>query len=131
MILDTNIYSVLQDNKPELMQVLAAATTLALPLPVVAELKAGFANGTRRAQNEQVLEKFLDQSGVEVLYCSLRTADYYGDLQALCWKRGRALSQNDIWIAALALETGDTLVTYDNDFTVFAELLADKLVILS
>jgi PIN domain. len=45
-------------------------------------------------------------------------------------KKGRVLSQNDIWIAALAKETGGTLATFDKDFKALSDIFGDKLLIL-
>jgi predicted nucleic acid-binding protein len=67
---------------------------------------------------------------VSVVALTLKTTEYYAELQLLCQQKGKALSQNDIWIAALARETDDTLVTFDKDFVIFAEVLRDKLFVL-
>jgi predicted nucleic acid-binding protein len=61
---------------------------------------------------------------------TLETTTYYAELQLLCNQRGKALSHNDIWIAALAREGSDILVTFDKDFTVLNDVFADKLMVL-
>ena len=61
---------------------------------------------------------------------TLKTTEHYAQVQLLCQQRGEALSQNYIWIAALARETDDTLLTFDKDFTALKETLGDKLIIL-
>lgn len=43
--------------------------------------------------------------------------DAYARIAHLVVKSGKALSDNDKWIAACAHATGSTLVTADNDFT--------------
>ncbi|MBR1609597.1 MAG: PIN domain-containing protein [Kiritimatiellae bacterium] len=40
----------------------------------------------------------------------------YGYVKAALKKNGTPIPENDIWIAATALETGSRLVTYDSDF---------------
>jgi predicted nucleic acid-binding protein len=73
----------------------------------------------------------MGQSSVEVLMPSMQTVDIFAGLQDYAKRTGRSLSDNDIWIAALTQEVGDTLVTYDNDFSAFREQLGDKLIVLS
>lgn len=131
MIIDTNVYDAFRRGEPGLLRVSAEATQIALPLPVIAELKAGFLKGSLTGRNMNMLRVFMDQPVVSVLVPTTATADIYAVLQSLCWKQGRALSNNDIWIAALAREDDDVLVTYDKDFIVFQELFGEKLRILA
>lgn len=130
MILDTNAYTALARSNPAITELVSSRHELILPLQVIAELRYGFAKGTRTAQNERNLQRFLAQSQVSVIKPSLKTTNHYAQLQLLCQQRGRALSHNDIWIAALALETGDTLATFDRDFSVFQNVFGEQLVIL-
>jgi len=55
----------------------------------------------------------------------VETTRHYADLQLFCRRHGRSLSQNDVWIAALVRETGNTLLTFDRDFVALRELLGD------
>ena len=87
------------------------SSELTLPLPVIAELRFGFTKGNKNEYNEQVLEKFLAQEQVSISMPTLKTTEYYADIQLFCLKRGRVLSHNDIWIAALAREADETLIT--------------------
>lgn len=130
MILDTNAYSALAQGVQAIIDAVRSTTELKLPLPVIAELRYGFMKGSQPERNEEVLQKFLAQAQVSIIVPSLKTTDHYAMLQLLCWQRGRALSQNDIWIAALSLEANEILVTFDKDFSILAEVLTDKLIIL-
>lgn len=131
MILDTNTYAALVQGKASVSEVFASSHTICLPLPVIAELKQGFLGGSMPTQNKQRLEQFMAGDLVEILIPTVETTEHYAALQHYARRKGRVLSNNDIWIAALTLETGDTLVTYDKDFQVFNELLGDGLIILS
>lgn len=131
MIIDTNVYSVMAVDVTRLRDVLVHDNRVALPLPVVAELRAGFAGGVRPVENELILSKFLAQGMTRLLVPGLKTTYLYAEFQQYAKSRGRALSNNDVWIAALAREDGDVLVTYDRDFEVFQELFGDKLKVLS
>jgi tRNA(fMet)-specific endonuclease VapC len=131
MLLDTNAYSALARGVQSLVNVISSSAELKLPLPVIAELRYGFVKGSQTERNEQILQEFLSQPQISVTMPSLKTTEIYAELQLHCVRRGKALSQNDIWIAALARETDDLLITFDRDFEVFLDVLGDKLNILT
>ncbi|MES2971019.1 MAG: PIN domain-containing protein [Patescibacteria group bacterium] len=130
MILDTNAYSALARGIPVIIELVSDVAELTLPLPVIAELRYGFAKGSQLERNEQSLQRFLAQPQISIILPTLKTSEHYAAIQLLCQQRGKVLSQNDIWIAALARETDDVLVTFDRDFKVLAEVFSDKLIIL-
>ncbi len=130
MIIDTNVYSALSRGAASAIELVAASKELRLPLPVIAELRFGFVNGSRQEENEERLQQFLAQSRVAVIYPTLRTTNFYAELELLCVRKGCALSQNDLWIAALAREADDTLATFDRDFETLSDIFGEKLVIL-
>lgn len=130
MILDTNIYGALLSGSGHVGELVRASSRIALPLPVVAELRDGFLGGSRCAQNELALARFIDQDTTTVLFPTLETAGWYAELRQYAKARGRVLSNNDVWIAALAQEADDLLVTYDRDFLVFQDVFGDRLLVL-
>jgi tRNA(fMet)-specific endonuclease VapC len=130
VVLDTNAYSALALGNASIVALIGNHHELKLPLPVIGELRYGFAKGSRNEHNENILQRFLAQPRVFVLVPSLKTTEYYARLQLFCSQRGRALSQNDLWIAALAQEAGDLLVTFDQDFIILTEVLGDGLKLL-
>lgn len=130
MIIDTNVYSALDNGLQSAVDILRGQKSILLPIFVVAELRYGFANGLNKTENETRLDRFLSQNGVEVSLPTLKTAEHYASLAMYCKQAGRALSQNDLWIAAIAQENGMRLVTYDKDFKVFQDIFGGKLVIL-
>ncbi len=101
-----------------------------MPFVVIGELKYGYLKGSRQEYNEQMLEQFLSQPYVRVELPRVETANHYAELYVYAERRGRALSHNDLWIAALAKETGLPLVTLDQDFVVFEEIFGKRLHIL-
>jgi predicted nucleic acid-binding protein len=131
MVLDTNAYTALAVGNPQIIDAVKGVLEIKLPLPVIAELRYGFINGNQPERNEQLLQRFLAQSNVIILMPSLKTTIYYSKIQLFCKRYGKALSHNDIWIAALAYEAKDTLITFDKDFTILKEdFLADRIIIL-
>ena len=131
IIIDTNVYSALDNGSISAVAILKSQTSICVPIVVVGELQFGFMNGNRQEDNKNRLGKFLAQDKIDVLNLTLETAEIYGRLSTYCKKVGRALSNNDIWIAALALESNAVLATYDKDFEVFAGMFGDKLVVIS
>ena len=130
MVLDTSAYSALAQGVETIADVISGVPELSLPLPVIAELRYGFLKGSRPDHNERMLQKFLAQPQIRVLVPTMKTTDVYAELQLHCTKRGKALAHNDIWIAALAYEADDMLVTFDKDFAALTEILGDKLLLL-
>jgi tRNA(fMet)-specific endonuclease VapC len=53
----------------------------------------------------------------KLLLCDEQTARQYGRISQQLRKKGRPIPQNDMWIAALALQHGLTLVTRDAHFS--------------
>lgn len=131
IVIDTNVYSALDRGSPTAIDALRSQSNVCLPIISIGELRYGFTNGNRQKENESRLSKFLAQGGVDILFPTLKTAELYGQLAARCRQIGRALSHNDLWIAALANEAGALFVTYDKDFVVFTDIFGDKLVILA
>ncbi len=129
-VIDTNVYSALVKGLSAARIALQGESSISLPIMVVAELKYGFIHGMKQVENEERLNRFLAQDRVTMLYPSLKTAELYAELSVYCRRAGRALSHNDIWIAALAQEADVPLVTYDKDFEVFRDIFHEKLVLL-
>jgi predicted nucleic acid-binding protein len=131
MLLDTNVYSALANGSQAAVETIASSHDLRLPLPVIAELRYRFHKGSQKERNEEMLQRFLTQPHVSIVEPSMKTTNVYAELQLYCVQRGKVLSHNDVWIAALAHESDDTLVTFDKDLSVFSTLFGDKLVVLS
>jgi len=116
LALDTNRYTDLARQVPEVARTAASATELGLPFIVLAELHQGFRNGSRRAANEHQLERFLSQPGVRVLWPDDGTVDLYATLAAQLRRQATPIPTNDLWIAALTLQHGLTLYSRDQHF---------------
>ncbi len=116
LALDTNRYADLASNVPQVVAVVEKAIEVYLPFVVLAELRSGFAGGTRAAKNEQILLQFLAKRNVQVLYADENTVGHY----ALVWnqlrKQGTPIPVHDRWIAALVLHHQLTLYARDAHF---------------
>jgi tRNA(fMet)-specific endonuclease VapC len=116
LALDTSAYRLVMEGQPEAVRWARAAERLLMPVPVLAELRFGFLNGTRGRENEAHLARFLDRPRVEVLRCDEETAVRYAELKLQLQRQGAPIPINDVWIAALALQHQATLFTRDSDF---------------
>ena len=65
--IDTNRYRDFVDGVPEAIAVFRAAPKVYVPFVVVAELRAGFAVGSRGDENQRIFEQFLHRPRIEVL----------------------------------------------------------------
>ena len=114
--LDTNAYSAIGKGNAAVSGLVEAADEIILPLPVFGELMYGFLLGNRFSQNEAALNRFLGEDGVLLQPVTRDIAERYGYVKAELKTKGSPIPENDIWIAATALETGSRLVSYDTDF---------------
>lgn len=130
MLIDTNFYSALDAGKASAVEALKSQTKIYVPVMVAAELQYGFLNGSRQQENLKRLQQFLSLDFVEVLLPAMETAEHYAAMAMYCKKSGRALTHNDLWIAALAKQHDLRFATYDQDFRVFNDLMGSNLLIL-
>ena len=113
VVLDTNIVVAHFRSKKQHDDALAERE-LFLPHVSIAELFAGAFKSDRPDHNRALVETFLDS--VTPLAANLGTAELYGRIWADLAARGTMIPQNDIWIAATALQHGMPLATSDTHF---------------
>ena len=121
--LDTNRLTDLLHDDHALAEWLATCEQVWIPLIVLAEIKAGFLGGTRQRGNEILLQELLSRPTVEVLLPGRETAEQYARLFDQLKRAGTPIPDNDIWIAALALEHDLVLITRDRHFESIPQLL--------
>ena len=114
LLLDTNIISDLNDNVPETLQVLASAEEVFTSVVVAGELFYGIENCTRRKENFSFYTDFFQTCAV--LDITLDTASIYGAIKTNLRQKGKPIPENDIWIAAIAIQNDLTLLTHDHHF---------------
>ena len=62
------------------------------------------------------LLNYISKASVDVVPATERTAELYAKVFQALRERGRPIPQNDMWIAASALEHGADLATTDEHF---------------
>ncbi len=116
ILLDTNAYRKQLDGWKPLLNLLESNTKILMSPVVLGELFSGYKKGNREKINKSILERFLDERGVETIQISKDTAELYAQVKHDLEKKGKAIPVNDVWIAAQAMEMGAVLVTYDKHF---------------
>jgi tRNA(fMet)-specific endonuclease VapC len=120
--LDTSAYSAFNRGDKRLKQWFRADNEIIVPTIVVGELRAGFAAGSQRQENENLLQKFLDSPNVNVVTITDVTTSRYAEVYLGLRKKGKPIGTNDTWIAAMALEQGNVLLTLDGGFSEIPDL---------
>ncbi len=116
-VLDTSAYSGFNRGNQKLRAYFKPENAILVPLIVVGELRAGFAGGTKKTENEQLLLRFLDAPNVIAITISDATTTMFANIYSQLRKSGTPIGTNDLWIAALALEYDMSVLTTDNDFS--------------
>jgi predicted nucleic acid-binding protein len=121
--LDTNRLTDLFQGDAALARFLGTCDEVWIPFVVLGEMKAGFYGGTRQAENEALLVGLLARETVAILYAGRETAEQYARLFVQLKRAGTPVPDNDLWIAALALEHDLALITRDRHFDKIPQLL--------
>jgi tRNA(fMet)-specific endonuclease VapC len=119
---DTNRLTDLLRGDAQLAERLGACDEVWIPLMVLGEIKAGFHGGTQRHRNEALLQRFLAKATVSVLLPGRETAEHYARIFVQLKRAGTPVPDNDLWIAALALEHDLTLITRNQHFERISQL---------
>lgn len=114
--IDTNRLTDLFRGDTELAAQLAVCDEVWLPLTVVGEIKAGFYGGANGRRNELLLHLLLSKPTVHVLLPDMATAHHYARVFVQLKEAGTPIPDNDLWIAAMALQNELTLITRDQHF---------------
>jgi tRNA(fMet)-specific endonuclease VapC len=122
LVLDTSAYSHFRRGHEETLEWMSRAQSIVIPTTVLGELHAGFHLGERLAENQRVLEDFLNEPFSVVADVGPAEAERYGKLFSELKRAGTPIPVNDIWIAATTVTKGGRLLTFDQDFSRIAAL---------
>ena len=113
-VLDTNIVIAMFAGEASIQDRRQNADKVFLPSPVVGELCYGARKSSRPIENLAKVNLLTQQ--LQVLPCNLETSQWYGIIKNQLSHKGRLIPDNDIWIAAIAIQHGLILVTRDSHF---------------
>lgn len=116
IVFDTNAYSALAKGDNKIIAVLNNATKILIPSFVITELLNGFRKGNKEDWNKNTLSRFESKSNVARIHPNNETIEVFVDLFDYLRRQGKSIPTHDIWIAALTIEYGCSLITYDKHF---------------
>lgn len=116
ILLDTNCYNIFIDGNKKVIKKVFDSSIIYISTITIGELYSGFYKGNRLVENVDILNKFLANKKVKIVNINEETSEIYGKVLSKLLKDGLPIPTNDVWIAASAIETNSTLITYDKHF---------------
>jgi tRNA(fMet)-specific endonuclease VapC len=113
-LLDTNIVIALFDEDEKVINRVNQAREVYLPAIVIGELYYGAYYSKREEENVRKIDNL--RTEVSILHCDDSTAKIYGQVKTQLRKKGKPIPENDLWIAAIALQYDLTLAARDSHF---------------
>jgi predicted nucleic acid-binding protein len=125
LLVDTSAYSAFLAGNDSVALALQRANSIFLTPVVLGELRVGFLGGSRLAENERLLERFLKPSRVRVASIDRETAVRYAVIFQYLKRQGTPVPTNDVWIAASAMQLGLRILTTDAHFQRIPQVIVD------
>ena len=113
-LLDTNIIIGMFTGNRTIQEKMQNGNNLFLASPAVGELYYGAQKSEKVTENLRRVNTFVEKH--IILSCDLETAQWFGIIKDQLRRKGNLIPDNDIWIAALAMQHGLILVTRDAHF---------------
>ncbi len=114
VVLDTSVVVAVLRRVPGVKERLHGAEELLVPLVTLGELEYGANLAAPQKRQREAVRTFME--GATLLLPTARTAAEYGRIKAALKASGTPLPENDVWIAAVALEHRWPLATRDQHF---------------
>ncbi len=114
-LLDTNIVIGLFAGEQSILDHLKSVNEVYVPSIVIGELYYGARKSSQASQNKQRIAAFVARN--TILACDAVTAFHYGEIKEQLRKSGKPIPENDIWIAAIAVQFNHILVSRDEHFS--------------
>jgi len=122
-LLDTNILIALFANDTNVQNKLNQANEVLIPNVAFGELYYGARKSGRLEANIQRVHELLITSSV--LNCDVETAQHYAIIKNNLRLKGRPIPENDIWIAAIAMQHDLILVSRDAHFQEVVDIVTE------
>jgi len=122
-LLDSNIVIALFAGEPSILDHLKDASEVYIPSVVIGELYYGAPKSSQAIKNLHRIEAFI--AGSIILACDAVTAFHYGSIKDRLRQKGHPIPENDIWIAAIALQFDSILVSRDEHFSAVQGLMVE------
>ncbi len=117
LMLDTNVLIRFFRSDRKIADIISTYEKIVVPTVVLGEFKAGADPKTACGQRQlEVLDSFLDSPSVSIIPITEDTASVYARIFKVLKANGTPIPQNDMWIAACAMDSGAMLVSSDGHF---------------
>jgi len=113
-LLDTSVLIALFADETAVKDKLVQVSEVFIPSIAVGELYYGAWKSQRHRENIAQVDELV--AGSVVLGCNAETARWYGEIKNTLRLKGRPIPENDLWIAAIALEHDLVVATRDAHF---------------
>jgi tRNA(fMet)-specific endonuclease VapC len=113
-LLDTNIISAYFKGDVSIANKINSLFDVFIPVIVIGELSYGAALSNNALKYLSDVEEA--KNIFNIIPVDADTCGHYGSIKASLRKKGKPIPENDIWIAAIALQHNLVLVTRDNHF---------------
>lgn len=114
-LLDTNVIIDLFGGESSIAAKLSGKVVRYVPSVVLGELYFGAYNAKgRKSHHLKQIKGFMELC--KILEVDEQTAVYYGEVKTALKKQGTPIPENDIWIAAMAIQHGLVLLSKDKHF---------------
>jgi len=123
IFIDTNAYVAFKQGNADVLDILRYADTIGISSIVLGELIAGFTFGSKTKKNLHELQEFLNTPRVKIFSVDEVTASFYGRIYTLLRNKGKPIPTNDLWIAAITLQHGFKLCSFDTHFSAVENLI--------
>lgn len=123
-LLDTNIVIAMFANEVNIEEERQNTGKVFLPAPVIGELYYGARNSDRPIENIARINRLTER--IPNISCNLETARWYGIIKNQLRRKGHLIPDNDIWIAAIAMQRELILVTRDAHFNEVESLQLER-----
>ena len=114
ILLDTSVVVAHLRGRIDIRALTVAGEPLFLPLVALGELYKGAEKSARPADNRQLVDDFVQMAAL--LHPDTATAESYARAAVALEAKGQVIPENDLWIAAVALECDMPLATRDAHF---------------
>lgn len=123
-LVDTNIVVAFLEREASVQTSFSEAEAIFVPSIVIGELYYGAYKSGRVTANIARVDEFIPR--YTILACDGVTGLLYGQIKNLLRQKGRPIPENDIWIAAIAMQYQLALVSRDSDFQYVDGLLVER-----
>jgi tRNA(fMet)-specific endonuclease VapC len=112
--LDSDVAIALLNDAPGVWTQIQNFDEIYLPVPTIGELRFGALNSGRPEENLRKIDFLIARC--QVLDVRLSTTEVYARIRLGLKRKGKPIPENDLWIAAVCMEHGLPLATYDGHF---------------